>query len=887
MSAERLLIVNADDFGRSPGINDGVVRAFEDGIVTSASLMVRWPAAAAAAKYARAHAALSVGLHVDLGEWCWSGGRWQRRYDVVDSASRDDVAREVAAQLARFRDLMGENPTHLDSHQHAHRREPLRSILRELARELRVPLRHESPDLTTWLEFYGETRTGRPVPQAIAPERLIEWLSTLGPDPVELRCHPAGAPDVDGYRDARCVETGTLCDPRVRLAVRRFGVDLRSFRSVPIAPWEGRDALARGDADRAVRIFERAAAAHGRLVWPWLWLARARRAAGDARGSLQALSHAIRLAPDSASALTCAIDLLDVADGDARRIPGDAAAGLGVRDVEGLRTLAAQLASLSSPSATRARDVLAQICGFTAEAGSAVTVPPASARVDAARYLAAGDPVSAWRLVRDVPEHAGSYLLGRTARSLRELGHLQDGIRAFDAALRLTPDDADLLQAREAAEGEWQALSGRWSPPDLAPFSIEPDPFRVLHVVGPSLPGVQSGYTLRTHEIVRAQREAGVDASVATELGFPGDASPCPSVRHDLVHGVPYHRLGAGRDVPVRLDDRLTAHARSLYALVRERRPGLLHAASDWRNAAVALAAGRAARIPVVYEMRGVWEDTWRAGLPGGAMPGERYELLRAREVACALAADHVVTLSEAMRGDLIARGVPAEHIDVIPNGVDADTFQPHERDTALGDALGIPAGRTVVGCISTLNPYEGLDCLLHALALLVRRGAPVYGLIVGDGPDRDRLHALAADLEIERSVRFTGRVPHDQVVRFHSLLDVFVIPRADHRVTRLVPPLKPLEAMAMERPIVAADLPALRELVHGDLTGRLFRSGDPDSLAAALLPLVAAPILRRRLGRAGRALVLRSHTWSRVARRSHALYRRLSPAAAGKGLCL
>src|SRR5690606_7663633 len=165
--------------------------------------------------------------------------------------------------------------------------------------------------------------------------------------------------------------------------------------------------------------------------------------------------------------------------------------------------------------------------------------------------------------------------------------------------------------------------------------------------------------------------------------------------------------------------------------------------------------------------------------------------------------------------------------------------------------------------------------------------GAPVGGLVAGDGPDRDRLRALAADLGIERFVRFAGRVPHGEVVRFHSLLDIFVVPRADHRVTRLVPPLKPIEAMAMERPIVASDLPALRELVHGDLTGRLFRPGDPESLAAALLPLVIAPVLRRRLGRAGRALVLRSHTWSRLARRAHALYRRLTPVAAGKGLCL
>ena len=147
MAPDRRLIVNADDFGRSPGINDGVAEAHETGIVTSASLMVRWPAAAEAARYARTRPALGVGLHVDVGEWTWRDSGWQRRYDVVDVSSRPAVAGEVARQLARFRDLVGRNPTHLDSHQQAHRREPLRSVLRDVADALDVPLRHETPEV--------------------------------------------------------------------------------------------------------------------------------------------------------------------------------------------------------------------------------------------------------------------------------------------------------------------------------------------------------------------------------------------------------------------------------------------------------------------------------------------------------------------------------------------------------------------------------------------------------------------------------------------------------------------------------------------------------------------------------------------------------------------
>ena len=157
MRPDRRIIVNADDFGRTPAITDGVIATHERGIVTSASLMVRWPAAEAAARYARTHSALGVGLHVDVGEWRWQGDTWQRHYEVVDVNSRPALVAEVTAQLNRFRELVGENPTHLDSHQQAHRREPLRSVLRELADQLRVPLRHETPEVRHREDFYGRT----------------------------------------------------------------------------------------------------------------------------------------------------------------------------------------------------------------------------------------------------------------------------------------------------------------------------------------------------------------------------------------------------------------------------------------------------------------------------------------------------------------------------------------------------------------------------------------------------------------------------------------------------------------------------------------------------------------------------------------------------------
>jgi predicted glycoside hydrolase/deacetylase ChbG (UPF0249 family) len=230
--AERLLIVNADDFGQSPGVNRGVVEAHERGIVTSASLMVRWPAAAEAAAYARGRPELSVGLHVDLGEWVCEGGAWRPLYAVPldDAGSATD---EVARQLLRFRELTGQPPTHLDSHQHVHRRDPVRSALAALARDLGIPLREGDPHIRYSGAFYGQTADGEPRPDAITVAGLIRILETLPPGLTELGCHPGYADDVHTmYRHERAREIAVLCDPRVRGALARLRIQLTSFASV-------------------------------------------------------------------------------------------------------------------------------------------------------------------------------------------------------------------------------------------------------------------------------------------------------------------------------------------------------------------------------------------------------------------------------------------------------------------------------------------------------------------------------------------------------------------------------------------------------------------------------------------------------------------------------
>jgi len=230
--ALRSLIVNADDLGMSAGVNRGIFEAHRQGIVTSASLLVRWPAAAEAAAQSKEHPRLGLGLHVDLGEWAYGDGAWYPLYETVPLHDEAEVKREVDRQLAQFGELTGEQPTHLDSHQHVHRAEPLRSILSAIASELAIPLRMSAPHINYCGNFYGQTGSGAPYPEAIQAPSLIRVLADLPPGITELACHPGYD---DGlrtmYRSEREIEVRTLCDPAVRTAINQLQIDLCCFRA--------------------------------------------------------------------------------------------------------------------------------------------------------------------------------------------------------------------------------------------------------------------------------------------------------------------------------------------------------------------------------------------------------------------------------------------------------------------------------------------------------------------------------------------------------------------------------------------------------------------------------------------------------------------------------
>jgi len=232
MVAERYLIVNADDFGLSFGVNRGIIKAHEHGIVTSASLMVRQPAASEAAAYGREHQDLSLGLHLDFGEWAYRDGAWVPVYEVARKDDSAAVAGQVSHQLSSFRRLVGKDPTHIDSHQHVHLHESVRPAVSEVAVSLGVPLRHCSSKVRYCGAFYGQTTEGFPFPYGISVDNLNNILAELPPGFTELGCHPGEGHDLDTmYRSERFEETKVLCDPRIRAVISAIGIELSSFNT--------------------------------------------------------------------------------------------------------------------------------------------------------------------------------------------------------------------------------------------------------------------------------------------------------------------------------------------------------------------------------------------------------------------------------------------------------------------------------------------------------------------------------------------------------------------------------------------------------------------------------------------------------------------------------
>jgi PEP-CTERM/exosortase A-associated glycosyltransferase len=361
---------------------------------------------------------------------------------------------------------------------------------------------------------------------------------------------------------------------------------------------------------------------------------------------------------------------------------------------------------------------------------------------------------------------------------------------------------------------------------------------RILHILDHSLP-LHSGYVYRTLGIVNQQRALGWEPLLLTsgKHDAPGPAREQIGEWEFLRTSAPN---GATAKLPWFRELKIVGDLdRRLDEVIGDVRPEILHAHSPVLNAVPALRAGRRHTIPVVYEVRALWEDAAASHAAQGAAR-LRYAATRFIETRALHRADAVTTICEGLRADMIARGISGDKVTVIPNAVDRRVFRgPGVPDSALATRFGL-SGRTVVAFFGSFYSYEGLDLLLRAVPELRRRHPAIAVLLAGGGPEEENLRSLAGGLGLGGSVIFAGRVPHAEMPRYYDLADLLVFPRISLRLTELVTPLKPLEAMAQQRIVVASSVGGHRELIRDRETGYLFPPDDPQHLAEGILAAMA-----------------------------------------------
>jgi len=402
---------------------------------------------------------------------------------------------------------------------------------------------------------------------------------------------------------------------------------------------------------------------------------------------------------------------------------------------------------------------------------------------------------------------------------------------------------------------------------------------KILHILDHSIP-LHSGYTFRTAAILREQRRMGWETVHITSPKQKNGNALEETVDSLHFYRTPARLLKTPVLGELQLMQQLTRRLLQVAQLVR---PDILHAHSPVLNAYPAIWVGRRLGIPVVYEVRAFWED---AAVDHGTSRegGLRYRVSRALETLAFKYVGHVTTICDGLRQDIIQRGIPSEKITVIPNAVDPEKFTfGGNPDPELRRSLGLEGCR-VLGFLGSFYGYEGLNLLLDAYPRIREHAPDIRVLLVGGGIQENPLKAQAKRLGIDEQVIFTGRVPHDQVQRYYDLVDLLVYPRLSMRLTEVVTPLKPLEAMAQGRLLVASDVGGHKELIRHGQTGWLFKAGSADALAQTVLDILADPNSWDAVRHAGRQYIDIERKWAVSVARYNEVYKRVTCDTAGSG---
>lgn len=396
----------------------------------------------------------------------------------------------------------------------------------------------------------------------------------------------------------------------------------------------------------------------------------------------------------------------------------------------------------------------------------------------------------------------------------------------------------------------------------------------ILHVLSKSWTKEINGYTIRSEAIIKQQKKMGYHPIVVTKLGWPEqDFLPNGIVQYEDEGISTVHLYGPNKQFQlnhISFSTYASQYARKLTDVINKFHPKVIHAASNFQNAFPALAVANKLGIPSVYEVRGLWHYTQSSKTPGFEN-SERYQLHTKYELLCCQMADQVVTICDSLKNHIIELGIPKSKISVVPNGVDTVHFSPIPTSQQLIDKYNLE-GHLVLGFVGSITVYEGLNYLLEATAeLIYHLDRPVKLFIIGDGPALNDLKELATRLNLVDHVIFTGMVSHSEVTEFYSIIDVFPFPRINHKVCQLVTPIKPLEALAMEKIVLISDVAALKEQIIPGQTGLVFQ---PENVAS-LVDCIHSINQYEYLGVNARKSMIENRDWHQIVKKYHDIYSR------------
>lgn len=398
---------------------------------------------------------------------------------------------------------------------------------------------------------------------------------------------------------------------------------------------------------------------------------------------------------------------------------------------------------------------------------------------------------------------------------------------------------------------------------------------KILHILDHSVP-LHSGYTFRSQNIFKAQKKMGFNPVVLTSPKHEESLKQkAPS--NETINDITYYRTGPSPQYPIPMaSEPVLMHLlyKRILKTAEIEKPDIIHAHSPVLNGIPAIWAARKLKLPMVYEIRAFWEDA--AVDHGTYTEGSwRYNLTKYIETLVCRSADHVCILCNGLKQDLVSRSIPERKITPVFNGVDPDQLKPTPPDDEYKKQWRLE-GKKVIGFVGSFYRYEGLDLLIEAFSKISQENKNVVLLLVGGGEMKEELERLSVKLHVLDKVVMPGRIPHERIAGVYSMIDILTYPRYSMRLTELVTPLKPLEAMAMGKAIVASDVGGHKELIVNNKTGLLFRAGDAEHLYERVIEILSDDDLKISLQKKGLEWVKKKHTWETTTFVYHKIYNEL-----------